>query len=253
VPALTVCPSRHNDAWRRAEDAGQPHDLQPVYGSPTHCLGCQGRAYHQLTELPELLAAVWLEAVHGTTPKTVGTMGRRGLHPAWPGQASRLMTDRIVGGLVELEDDIREQRQLHHRPSRGSEGQTASGAVTFLLVHLEWALAEHPAAAEPYDRDSANPGSQIHHWHKAAMRFTRRDARIEQRNAPCKRCGWRSLFFADGEDYVECRNVECGALMTEAEYADWSKAIAEVHRSGQDPSGGLISAVAESAPEQAAA
>jgi hypothetical protein len=223
---LTPCPSRHNDAWRRAEATEQPHDLQPVYGSPVHCLGCQGRAYHQLQELPELLAAVWLEAIHGTTPKTTGTMGRHGLHPAWPGQASRLMTDRIVGGLIELEDDIREQRHLNHRPGRGGEGQTASGAVTFLLVHLEWALALHPAAGEPYDRDSANPGSQIHYWHKAATRFTRRDQLRVQMGAPCPKCDLRSLARDDGDEYVECRNPACGVLLTVKEYELYSRVVA---------------------------
>lgn len=217
---LAPCPSRHNDAWRRAEDAGQPHDLQPTWGSPVHCLGCQGRAHHQLNELPELLAAIWLEATHGTTPKDAGTIGRVGLVAAWPGQASRLMTDRIVGGLVELEDDIREQRRLRHRPGRGTEGQTATEAVRFLLTHLEWALAEHPAAGEPYDRDSANPGSQIYYWHKAAVRFTRRDQLRVQMAAPCPKCDLRSLVQEDGEDYIACSNAECGALFTRGEYDD---------------------------------
>lgn len=226
MPALTACPSRHNDAWRRAEEAGQPHDLQPVYGSPVHCLGCQGRAYHQLQELPELLAAVWLEAIHGTSGKPTGTIGRVGIEHAWPGQASRLMTDRIVGGLIELEDDIREQRGFRHRPGRGTEGQTATGAVAFLLVHLEWALAEHPAAAEPYDRDSANPGSQIHHWHKAAQRFTRRDALRVQLAAPCPRCDLRSLAREDGDEYIECRNPSCGTLLTDTEYRVYAGVVA---------------------------
>lgn len=226
MPALTACPSRHNDAWRRAEATGQAHDLQPVYGSPVHCLGCQGRAYHQLAELPELLAAIWLEAIHGTTPKTTGTIGRVGLVTAWPGQASRLMTDQIVGGLVELEDDIREQRRLNHRPSRGGEGKTATEAIRFLHAHLEWALAEHPAAAEPYDRDSANPGSQIFYWHKAAVRFTRRDQLRVQMTAPCPRCDLRTLVQDDGEDYIECKNPACGSLLTPAEYAAHSAAVA---------------------------
>jgi hypothetical protein len=226
MPVLTACPSTHNNAWRAAEAAAQPHDLTPTWGSPVHCLGCQGRAWQQLTELPELLAAVWLEAIHGTAPKVSGTIGRTGLHAAWPGQASRLMTDQIVGGLVELEDDIREQRHLGHRSGRGTEGQTASGAVSFLLVHLEWALAEHPAATEPYDRDSANPGSQIHHWHKAATRFTRRDALRIQLAAPCPRCQLRTLAREDGDEYIECRNPACGTLLTETEYRVYAGEVA---------------------------
>lgn len=222
MPALTACPSRHNDAWRRAEATEQPHDLQPVYGSPVHCLGCQGRAYHQLRELPELLAAVWLEATRGTRPKQTGTIGRTGQRPAWPGEQARMVTDWIVGGLTELEDDIREQRHLNHRPSRGREGQTATGAVNFLTVHLEWALAEHPAATELYDRDSANPGSQIASWHRLAERFTKRDKLTVQMAAPCPRCDLRTLARADGDAYIECRNPACGGLLTEGEYAFYS-------------------------------
>jgi hypothetical protein len=57
-----------------------------------------------------------------------------------------------------------------------------------------------------------------------AKRFTARDNRMEQKAAPCKRCSWRALAFADGADYVECRN--CGLLMTPAEYEDWASETA---------------------------
>ncbi|MHA6764709.1 hypothetical protein [Streptacidiphilus sp. PAMC 29251] len=225
MPVLTPCPSHHNAAWRRAEAADQPHELTPVYGNPIHCLGCQGRAYHQLAELPELLAAVWLEAEYGTAAKQTGTIGR--IHiPSWPGQASRLMTDMIVGGLTELEDDLRELRHLNGRPDRGREGPTASGAVTFLLIHLDWALVHHPAATEIHDRDSANPAAQIDQWHRAVTRFTRRDSLRVQLAAPCPRCALRTLAHEDGEEYIECRNPACGALLTDAEYATHAGEVA---------------------------
>jgi hypothetical protein len=230
MSVLNVCPGSHNNAWRKAEAAGEPHDLTPTWGTPLHCLTCMGRAYHQLCELPELLAAVWLEAINGTRAgDKVGTIGRAP-EATWPGQSARLMTDLIVGGLVELEDDLRDLRHLNVRPDRGREGQTVSGAVTFLLTHLDWALTHHPAATETHDRDSANPASQISYWHRAATRFTRRDARLEQRTAPCPKCDWKALFFADGEDYIECRNPACGALLTEAEYLSWSQLLANEHK-----------------------
>jgi len=257
VPALTPCPGTHNNAWRKAELADLPHELSPVWGTPVHCLSCMGRAYHQLAELPELLAAVWLEAVNGTRAgDKVGTIGRAP-EAVWPGQAARLMTDLIVGGLTELEDDIRQLRHLNFRPDRGREGQTATGAVTFLLTHLDWSLTFHPAATEAHDRDSANPASQISYWHRAATRFTRRDARLEQRSAPCPKCDWRALFYGDGEDYVECRNVACGNLMTEAEYMAWSKELTEKHRIAERASAedrfAVISAAAECVQETTAA
>jgi hypothetical protein len=226
VPVLTPCSGPHNNAWRKAEATGLPHELTPTWGTPIHCLSCAGKAYRQLAELPELLAAVWLEATCGTraSSKLTGTIGRAP-EATWPGQAARLMTDLIIGGLVELEDDLRYLRHLGHRPDRGREGQTATGAVTFLLTHLDWALAFHPAATEAHDRDSANPASQINFWNRAATRFTRRDALTVQMAAPCKQCDLRTLAREDGEDYIACMNPACGTLMTEAEYQDWASEV----------------------------
>jgi hypothetical protein len=183
-----------------------------------------------LHALPELLINIHFEATHGTArPADVTTMRPAGIAP-WPGQASRLLTDLIVGGLTELEDDIRDLRRLRARPAAVREGTVVTDTVAFLDTHLTWLMAEHPCAAEIHERDSANPASQIGVWHRMAERFTRRDARREQRLAPCKKCGWRSLFFADGEDYIACENSACEALMTEQEYADWAKELADANR-----------------------
>ena len=231
---MMACPGRENHAWREAETArcerGVDHDLTPRWGAPIHCGPCAMRAHAQLAELPELVVAVSLEATHGSRGPKVGTIGRiGGAIPSWPGQASRLLTDLIVGGLTELEDDIRDLRGLTARPSRGTEGATLTSAVRFLTAHLDWALIYHPAAGEPHEKGSANPAAQIGGWYRAAQRFTRRDARLEQREARCPRCDWRSLFFADGDDYIGCRNPACGVLLTEAEYADWTAKVLEVH------------------------
>ncbi len=228
----SFCPGRCNNAWRVAEAAlgavGTPHDIPATWGQPVHCERCVGRARAQLADLPELIVAIGLEALHGTAPRTAGVAGRsgRGSAPSWPGQASRLMTDHIVGGLLELEDDIRELRGFSVRHGRGTEAQNAAGAVQFLTAHLEWALTEHPAASEVHDRLSANPAAQITSWHRAAQRFTGRDARIERYCLPCPRCDLLTLYRADGEDYIECRNVSCQVLLTPAEYQDHSRQLA---------------------------
>ena len=225
-----VCPGTHNNAWRNAELerelTGIDHDLQPTWGQPVHCGRCADRARNELTELPELLAAIWLEATNATRPKVTGTIGRHVTHPSWPGQASRLLTDLIVGGLVELEADIRDQRGLTPLREGRREGITATAAVTFLQAHLDWALERHPLAAEPHDRLSGNPASQIHTWHRAALRFTARDIRLEHHRIPCPRCGLLTLFRADGDDYIECRNPACGTLLTSTEYHLHTKILA---------------------------
>jgi hypothetical protein len=226
------CPGSCNNAWRRAEAAlaadGTDHDIPVTWGQPVHCLRCINRTHAQLAELPELVVAISLEAVYGTAAKTAGTIGRTST-PAWPGQAARLLTDLVIGGMLELEDDIRELRHLSHRPGRGIEGRRVTGAVRFLTAHLDWALTQHPLAVEVHDRLSGNPAAQIHGWHRAALRFTRRDARLEHHRIPCPRCELLTLFRADGDDYIECRNINCGLLLTPAELFAHTKAVAAEH------------------------
>lgn len=236
--APVVCPGRENNAWRTAEtklaEHGTPHELNPRWGDPVHCQACAGRAHRQLGELPELVAAIHLEAAHATRGPKAGTIGRIGGNiPAWPGQASRLLTDRIVGGMLDLEDDLRELRRLNARPGRGNEGATLTGSVRFLGAHLDWALTHHPAASEAHDRDSANPAAQIDSWHRAAQRFTARDPRLEHHRVPCPRCEMLTLFRADGDDYIECRNSACGLLLTPGEYADHTRSLVARTRTAQ--------------------
>lgn len=222
----TPCPGPCSRAWRNAEATDTPHDLQPAWGQPVHCYTCQTRTRTALHQLPELLAAIHLEAIHGTARPADVTTSRPANIAPWPGQASRLLTDLIVGGLTELEDDIRELRHLTARPAAVREGITVTQTIGFLGAHLAWAMEQHPAAHEIHERGSANPAAQITAWARMAERFTSRDQRLEQRTAPCPRCGWRALFFADGEDYIECRNPACETLLTEQEYADWAREVA---------------------------
>lgn len=233
--APTACPARCNTAWRRAEQdritLGTLHELTPNWGQPQHCERCATRARQQLAELPELVAAVHLEAVNGSRGPKVGTIGRSAATvAAWPGQASRLLTDHIVGGMLELEDDIRQLRRLRIRPARGIEGASLTGAAKFLTAHLDWALTEHPAAGEVHDRDSANPASQIAGWHRAAERFTARDNRLTHYRVPCPRCSLLTLCKADGDEYIACRNPACEVLLTSTEYLDHVRALAAATR-----------------------
>lgn len=227
------CPGPCNNAWRRAEAQlaadGTEHDIPVTWGQPIHCLRCAHCAHAQLAELPELVVAISLEAHYGTAPKTTGTIGRAGA-VAWPGQAARLLTDHIVGGLLELEDDIRDLRNFGHRRGRGSEGRDVTGTVRFLAAHLEWALIAHPCAEEIHDRESGNPAAQIQGWHRAAQRFTRRDAGLEHHRIPCPRCELLTLFRADGDDYIECRNINCQTLLTPGEYLEHTGKLARMYK-----------------------
>lgn len=233
MPAPAACPGNCNNAWRRAEAQlaadGTEHNIPATWGQPVHCQRCTSRAHHQLAELPELVVAISLEATHGTAAKTTGTIGRASVI-AWPGQASRLLTDHIIGGMLELEDDLRELRRLNHRPGRGTEGRDVTATVRFLTAHLDWALTEHPLADEIHAPMSGNPAAQIGGWHRAALRFTRRDARLEHHKIPCPRCELLTLFRADGDDYIECRNINCQTLLTPGEYLEHTKKLAAAYK-----------------------
>lgn len=230
------CPGPCNNAWRRAEaalaDSGAEHHLTPNWGQPTQCWGCVDRARDQLAELPELLAAIHLEALHGTPAKLTGTIGRVTV-ATWPGQAARLLTDRIVGEMTELRADILVQRGIWTdgaRPSEPTEGRLIGATVHTLLAHWDWAMQHHPAATEPHAAGNANPGAQVATWHRSAQFFTRRDEQRDvKRLAPCPRCHGPYLFesrelrLVDGDPYIECRDPDCRRIMTRAEYDRYVK------------------------------
>lgn len=243
----TPCPGPCNNAWRRAEtllaDTGTEHHLTPTWGNPTQCDSCVDRTRRHLLELPELLIAVQLEAVHGTYTKTTGTIGR--VHvPAWPGQASRLLIDRIVGEMAELQADILIARGIWNgdrepaRASQPGERRLIEGIAATLDAHWDWAMQHHPAAHEPHDRDNANPGGQVTGWHRTCQRFTRRDEQRDvKRLAPCPRCHgpWlaesRELRLVDDQPYIECRDPDCRRILTQGEYDTYVKTL--IDQSGE--------------------
>ncbi|MFE9127084.1 hypothetical protein ACFYOF_16965 [Streptomyces sp. NPDC007148] len=235
-PAMpAACPGPCNNAWRKAEAAqaadGTEHQIAPAWGNPIHCQRCTDRAHSQLGELPELVVAIQLEAVNGTTPKATGTIGRTTAVLSWPGQASRILTDHIITGLLGLEDVIRAGRQLPARDARGREGVDLVASVTFLRSHLIWVLDRYPGETDPTTGETMDPAALIRQWHRGAEKFTRRDARLEHHPLPCPRCDLLTLFRADGENYIECRNVNCQTLLTPAEYHEHSQQLATAHRS----------------------
>lgn len=241
----TVCPGPCNNAWRRAEavlaDTGTEHHITPSWGQPMQCVGCVGRARQQLAELPELLAAIQLEALHGSRPQSTATIhSRPNDTPAWPGQAARLLIDTLLGEIEELAADVLTQRGIWHvdfEPDHVGirEGRRITDACHTLTAHLDWMMQQHPAAAEPHDSGNANPGGQIRHWHAVAQRFTRQHPQHEVRKlAPCPRCKgpWlaesRDLRLVDDRPYIECRDPDCRRIMTGAEYDTYVKALAAV-------------------------
>lgn len=232
----TPCPGPCNNAWRRSETLretdGTEHHLTPSWGQPVQCDDCVERTLHQLEELPELLDAVLLEALYGTPAKNVGTIGRVTV-ATWPGQASRLLVDRIVGEMAELQADILVQRRIWSvgtqpgRSTSANEPDYIRGIVRTLFAHWEWAMQHHPAASEPHTAGNANPGGQAAGWHRSAQLFTRRDNPRIQMTAPCPRCQLRTLSHSNGETYIACRNPECELLLSRSEYEQHTRGLVD--------------------------
>lgn len=243
-PTPKICPGPCNNAWRRAEavlaESGTDHYLTPNWGQPAQCGECVERSRYQISELPELLTAVQLEAIYGTRTQNTGTINRRPNDaPAWPGQGARLLIDALLGEMEELAADVLVQRKIwrNDQPDFSGirEGQRISSVCRTLAVHLDWMMQHHPAAPEPHDQGNANPAGQIRHWHSAAQRFTKQHPQRDVRKmAPCPRCKGpylaesRDLRLVDDRPYIECRDPDCRRIMTSAEYDTYVKALAAV-------------------------
>ncbi|MER8030715.1 hypothetical protein ABTZ78_17350 [Streptomyces bauhiniae] len=249
MPSPTPCLGPCNTAWRRAEHllatAGTPHDIPVTWGAPVHCFGCVERVRRHLEELLELLVAVSLEPLHGQrgTPTATTNSAPTDTTP-WPGQAARLLTDLICGGIAETAGVVRAHLGLADEDTTSAglrEGVLLTRNVRLLVAEADWLLQDHPLARETHDpvrtgrefAPSGNPAAQIAYWNRTATRFTRQDKAPEtKRFAPCKRCGgpWlaesRDLRLVNDEPYIECQDPDCRALLTHAEYARYVKTLA---------------------------
>jgi hypothetical protein len=214
----TICPGRCNSAWRRAEELGSSHNLQPILGEPVHCWACYAGAHTQLQQLPALFKSIYLEGLDGTVAKLTGTIGRVGLQcPPWPGQHARLFADGLSEGILILANDVREymDEPVENGTSNGVSTERAIGTLT---KYLRWLLAEHPCATESHGGRSGNPAWEIYCWHRSAEAFCKQDEqRPVQRIAACPRC--RDPWMQSRGGAVECTNPDCRKVMTNDEYA----------------------------------
>jgi hypothetical protein len=234
----TICPGPCNTAWRRAEevlaDTGTEHHITPAWGQPVQCDSCVERARRQLSELPALLAAVHLEAIHGSRSPSTATIGSHSSPEAsFPGQAAFVLIEIVLGELEELESDVLGLRGLGSTTTRtGQIGRRITSTLRTLEAHLDWSMQHHPAAGEPHDRANANPGGQIRGWHATTQRFVKdHPQRDVQRLGPCPNC--KGPYLVQSTDlrlvndlpYIECRDPDCQRVFTTPEYNTYMKTL----------------------------
>ena len=227
MPRKLPCPGRHNDAWRRAEEAGEPHELSPGLApeGARWCEGCTGRVRRQLIELPRLYAQLHIELTEATRPANLLTGGRgsgsseRALHP---GERYVRLADDIHDRVVDWAKTVRELRGLATPAVTVRPGHALARCVLLLARQLPWILDEQP------DVDAGRAFvDDIHQVYAAATRVTG-DAPVhpeDRDGVPCPndKCRLAALEteVVDGKytGYVVCR--ACGQLSTETELADW--------------------------------
>lgn len=213
------CPGRCNQPWRDAEQAlannAIPHDLTPHWGQPLWCQHCIERFAEAVADFPRVAAEILKQALHGTPAKNIVGIHHRPAVYAWPGQQCRLLTEEIRDALTDLEDDVRQLRNLSPRKIGMREGPTITAAVNFLSGHVEWIAEHHPIADDPEDA----PPAYLMRLHARAIRFVGDgQPRTVWKPTPCGGCGGFTLFQQDGGQYIECSN--CGRLLTDNEYRE---------------------------------
>lgn len=228
MPRREPCPGWHNDAWRAAETAGEPHDLKPVYGEVRWCAGCIRRTQSQLLELPRLYAQLHIELTEATRPQNLLTGGRGSgtAEPALhPGEQYLRLADDIHDRVTDWAQMIRLQQYLAEPSVRTRPGFQVSRDTRVLGAFLGTILDEHkdPAAGRALVDD-------IHQVYTRAKKATG-DAPvrpISRDNVQCPKCRLAALEteVVDGKytGYTVCR--ACGLLSTEAEMAEW---ISQAH------------------------
>jgi hypothetical protein len=220
-----ACPGRCNKSWRDAEATGQPHDLTPTWGEPLWCSKCTYAFACAVTDFPRLVVAIHQQALHGTPVPNVSTVRAtpKAVH-AWPGQASRLITEEIREALTALEDDVRQHRRLRSRVVQKREGVTITNAARFVVRHLDWIVTQHPIADDPEDA----PAAYLLRLHSQAERFaSEAPPRVERKPTPCPVCGALSLVEQPGGQYIECQIPGCEQLFKPSEYEEHTRAAAE--------------------------
>lgn len=203
------CAGAHPDRDHQAEDT--PNQVTHP-GDPVWCEEHRWQIRDHLTELPELYAAMHLEATHGTAKPSADKVSGTRTHPSPSPRIDD--ADQLARWACDWEDTIR------HELGHPAAPHTATGrpralteATRYLLVHLTKALELDDGGSEPV---ALIFGTEVNRTHRTLLRKTSRDTLIHRLKAPCPACDIRALQRRDGEDHIRC--THCHTLWTEVEY-----------------------------------
>lgn len=146
-----ACPGKCNAAWRAAEKRvqlhGGEHDYEPWPGQPVWCPPCTTEIRGALTDWPDLASRLREEIGSGVKVRLGEHVSGSKNRPIHEHEAPSLLLDEMAEWLPEWAATIARHRglpeRLGHRPG-ADPVREISGACGFLLIHLDWHLADRP-------------------------------------------------------------------------------------------------------------
>lgn len=222
--AEQACPGGCNYHWRKAREAWEqalaaydpldpaqsrpdPPDLYPYPGDPW-CPRCKSAIRRQLAELDDLasILAAMTDGHRGRRPGAKLSRGRKQGVPSPSPSAD--MLEELRNDLHGWETAARGTDPLARRGFLATETTTA---VAWLAAHFDQVITADFAA---------DFGAEVLDWHRVLRRVTSAGTGVQHKPVRCPRCDEYALWWAEGDDHVECRGKggTCGRLIGMDEY-----------------------------------
>jgi hypothetical protein len=210
--------AKHADAMTRllpgqeAPQAPAPPAIQPWYGEPVFCSSCTAAIRAALSELDDL-ASLRMSQLPGSSQPSDGA-GRVGGTKGAP-SPSPAMDD-----VDELTSWARDWEAV----ARGDDPRARRGFLaTERTTILAW-LTEHVDTLLLNIDVAGDFGDETRKWHRELTEKTRSGTGMKHMKTKCPRCSLYTLWRQDGAPYVQCRDDDCGRMLSLDEYAALSEA-----------------------------
>jgi hypothetical protein len=235
-----VCPGPCNHRYREAiaayekaladYDPLDPNQERPerpqVYpwtGEPLWCSPCKHKIRLRLAQL-DTLAALLEHAADGYGESAASERVSRSDEAASPSPAVDDL-DELTRMLIDWEDAYRSIRGWDSAPPRGDMASVQTEVTAWLGRHLDGILAAEDIA-EPF-------GTEVLRWHRGMKHQAKAGVETLRKPLRCPRCRLMLLVWTEGSDRVDCRNPDCAAVMSYAEYETEAGRLAAAFERGQ--------------------
>lgn len=212
-PCIGSCNSR----WRRLTEAGEdiPEELLPYPGDPVFCQRDSSIIRREVAELDDL-ASIAAAAADG--------------HRSQPGTQRVSGTARISSPSPAADDldDLACMLRGWESAARGTDPSARRGYLaTEITTVVCWLVAHHDAIIGNPDL-APDYAAEVRQWHRRLATSSKAGTGTHQKGRPCPRCDRYSLWWREGDEYVECQTPSCGRLMSLSDYELWDEAFDHV-------------------------